>query len=346
MTNSPTVEASPNVEHQKPDITIETPSFQQAPLLAGVIDNVRAQQGIHIQHIVIDGKSTDGSLELLRARDTEVTWVSESDGGQAHAINKGFAMAQADIVGWLNCDDRLTPGALALVVGLFALAPDVEFLYGDALAVDLRGRNYGLRNHVKKCDLDSLVRLGDPIVQPAAFWRRDLWKRVGGLREDFEFAFDYEFWMRVAAETTLHYVPVCFAVECLHGDAKTSTGDLGRMAEIGAVARLHGGDGIPRGFIAEAAALEALATMKALIRGKIKAARLHAYTAWSLKPGIWKFGAHALANVVPGSRAVPRLRLIANRMRSRRKPLYPTQLRSRHLPRSAEVTKLSFGGAA
>lgn len=310
----------------KPDITIVTPALNQASFLSGVIDNVRAQAGVRVQHIVIDGGSTDGSVDLLRSQGEAITWVSEADGGQAHAINKGFSMADADLVGWLNCDDRLTPGALDLVVRLFAEAPQTEFLYGDALGVDRAGRSYGLRAHERQCDLGDLVDLGDPIVQPAAFWTRHLWQRVGRLDERFMYAFDYEFWMRAAAATTLTYVPVCLAVESLHGEAKTSRGDLGRMAEIEAVARRHGGSGVPRGFQAEAAALESIAGVKALARGDLNQARARARDALAMHPSALKFAAHALAQVVPGTYAVPRLRLVANRARSHRAPLYPVQL--------------------
>ena len=317
-----------DAERIKPDITVVTPSFQQVSLLAGVIANIKAQQGVLIQHIVIDGGSTDGSEELLRMNEASVDWVSEKDRGQAHAINKGFALAEADLICWLNCDDRLTPGALALVVRLFGMAPEVEFLYGDALAVDMSGRTYGLRTHVRECDLDSLVRTGDSIVQPAAFWTRDLWQRIGGLNEEFNFAFDYEFWMRASTDTNLHYVPVCLAVESLHGEAKTSRGDLARMAEIQAVARLHGADVMPKGFVAEAAALESVAGIKALVRGDIKAAKARAQAARALKPRIRKYVAHTFAQAVPGTGTVPKLRLIANRMRARRGAIYPTQLPS------------------
>lgn len=296
-------------------------------MLAGVMDNLNAQQGVRVQHIVVDGGSTDGTVDLLRSRHNEGMWVSEPDGGQAHALNKGFAMADADIFGWLNCDDRLTPGALALVVQLFNEAPETEFLYGDALGCDLSGRSYGPRTHVSQCDFDSLVRLGDPIVQPAAFWTREIWERVGGLYEAFDYAFDYEFWMRVAAITPLKYVPICFALESRHGKAKTSTGGLARISEIETVARLHGGNGLPLGFHAEASVLKSVTNMKALMRRDSGAMKAFAREVRAMKPGKLRHAASALVHLVPGNSTVPRLQLFANRVRSRRfAPTYPTQL--------------------
>ena len=248
-------------------LTIVTPAYNQVSFLAGVVQNVREQAGGGVQHIVVDGGSTDGSVEFLRSMGDAITWVSEPDRGQAHAINKGMALAQGEVVGWINCDDRYTPGALAFVRRMFARQPTLEFLYGDALGTDVRGRSYGLRSHVRQCDLADLINDGDPIVQPAAFWRRELGEVLGELDESLTYAFDYEFWMRAAERTTLEYVPVCLAVECHHGDAKTSRGAHVRMAEIEEAARRHGGSGIPWGFRSEAAALIASAALGSAARG-------------------------------------------------------------------------------
>ena len=205
-------------------ISVITPSLNQVDLLVSVIENVRGQVGADIEHIVIDGGSTDGTIDVLRGYGNDVTWVSEPDTGQADAINKGFAMARGDVLAWLNCDDAYTPGTLRLVSELFAGEPALEFLYGDALGADLKGRLYGRRAHVRACSLQDLVNEGDPIVQPAAFWRRSLWQEVGALDTSLTYAFDYEWWMRAASVAQLTYVPVCFAVETLHADAKTSRG--------------------------------------------------------------------------------------------------------------------------
>jgi glycosyltransferase involved in cell wall biosynthesis len=304
-------------------ISIVTPSYNQAAFLSVLIDNVRSQDSARVQHIVIDGGSTDGTVDLLRSHGEAVTWVSEPDRGQAHAINKGFAMADGDIFGWINCDDRYTPGALAFVSRMFDEVPATSFFYGDALGVDPKGRDYGLRVHVRECGRNDLVDQGDPIVQPAAFWSRELWRSVGDLDESLTYAFDYEYWMRVADRYELVYLPVCLATESLHGEAKTSSGSLGRMREIEAIARRHGGVGVPFGFRPEAAALETLATVSSLARGRLLEARDHAAGALALRPSTWQYAAHVIANAVPGTAAVPRLRLIANRFRGSRAPLYP-----------------------
>jgi glycosyltransferase involved in cell wall biosynthesis len=314
------------VTESRPLITIVTPSFNQAALLAGAIANVQAQGCSRVQHIVVDGGSTDGTVDLLRGLGDAVTWVSEPDRGQAHAINKGFEMADGQILAWINCDDRYTPGALDFVQWRFAETPASAFLFGDAIGADLRGREYGLRAHVRACGLDDLVTLGDPIVQPAAFWTRELWSDVGELDEDLHYAFDYEYWMRVAAICELDYVPVCLAIESLHGQAKSSNGDLVRMREIEAVARRHGGSGVPSGFRAEAAALESAAAVNEFVRGRLSEAGRHASAAVALRPSPLRFAAHAIAHLMPLREAVPRLRLLANQARSPRVPTYPAPM--------------------
>lgn len=308
-----------------PNITIVTPSFNQLHYLIGAIENVRSQRGVRIQHIIIDGGSTDGTLDFLNSLSNAYTWISEPDRGQSHAVNKGFEIADAEILGWLNCDDRLTPGALALVTTLFAERADLRFLYGDALGVDATGRSFGIRSHVRQCDLNFLVNDGDPIVQPAAFWTRELWEEAGRLDEGLVYAFDYEFWMRAAKITTLQYLPVCLAVEALHGETKTSNGSIARMSEIEAVARQHGAPGLPRGFVAEAAALK---TIEALASAPRKGGRHlidQLINVGSMRPSAWRYLAHLSAQSLPGSETHPRLRLIANRVRSRRETCWPTQ---------------------
>ena len=297
-------------------LSIVTPVLNQRLLLDDLIDCVRDQEVPEVQHIVVDAGSTDGTVELLRRRSDEVTWISEPDGGQAEAINKGFALADGDVLAWINCDDRYTPGALRLVLDVFAASPSIDLLYGDALATDLRGRAYGVRTHVRPCDLDDLVRLGDPIVQPAAFWTRRLWRDLGGVDASLTYAFDYELWMRAAARTTLVYLPVCLAQEALHGGAKTARGALPRVEEIERVARRHGGPGVPQAFRAEAAAVHSAEALRAFARLDARSGRRHLAAGRALAPDRLRHAAHLFAQLAPGTGTLPRLRLLANRWRT------------------------------
>lgn len=128
----------------RPFLSIVTPSLNQASLLAELMGNVRSQDVASLEHIVIDGASTDGTRDMLLLAGPEVRWVSEADRGQASALNKGFTMARGEVLAWINCDDRYTPGALKFVVEFFKAHPEVKFLFGDALAVDGKGHSYGL----------------------------------------------------------------------------------------------------------------------------------------------------------------------------------------------------------
>lgn len=145
------------------------------------------------EYIVIDGGSTDGTLAILRRYEGRLTWLSEADQGQAHAINKGFKMVTGDIIGWLNADDELTPDALAVVADFFSRHPEAHFVYGEALTINARGCSYGRRGNVKPAQFAELAAVGDFIVQPAAFWRASLLAEVGYLDKSLHYCLDYEY---------------------------------------------------------------------------------------------------------------------------------------------------------
>lgn len=308
-----------------PLVTIVTPSYNQKPFLVHTLQSIAQQDYPYIEHIVIDGGSTDGTIELLQRAPYPLHWLSEPDNGQAAAINKGFARARGEIMGWLNSDDLYTPGAIHTVVNLFLARPDVMLVYGDALAIDAQGRSYGLRANVKACNLQRLVRSGDHIVQPAVFWRAALWRELGPLDESLRFTLDYEYWMRVAQRYPLFYLPVCLARERLHQQTKTATGHLVRMQEIALVAHRYGGTDLPDDFRAEAAMLYGWQAIQALRRAQWSAARLQLARGLRLRPPLLKFLAYVIGIMLFGIHALARLRLWANRLRSWRRPRWPAQ---------------------
>ncbi len=154
-----------------PLITVVTPSYNHERFIEATIQSVLTQDYAPIEYIVMDGGSTDGTLDILRKYEDRLTWVSERDKGQGDAINKGFRRATGDIWCWLNSDDLFTPGALKTVAEFFQSHPDASFVYGDAEAITLDGTPAGIRTHIRPTDFDFLLNGGDPIVQPAAFWR-------------------------------------------------------------------------------------------------------------------------------------------------------------------------------
>ena len=297
----------------------------------------------------MDAGSTDGTLDLLRNTPSITRWQSAPDKGQADAINRGFAQATGTIYGWLNCDDLYVPGALRLVADYFIRHPDILFLYGDALAIDMRGRSYGLRINVRAGDAKMLANDGDFVVQPAAFWRAILWDLVGPLDEELNYTLDYEWFLRVAQRVPLHYLPVCLAKERLYGFTKTGTGYHRRTKEITAVAIRHEGNGLPYRFRAEAAALHVADAFTAYRAGDTTQSHYHLGMAYrlgtqgrddtdlqvqnKLEPenarhpyglGFLKFLLYLIVVGVLGKPGIITLRLWANRLLSWRTPQYPT----------------------
>lgn len=238
------------------DFTIVTPSYNQARFLPATLDCVLAQRGdFTLDYIVMDGGSTDGSADILRqyaadlaagkrrfaCRGGQFRWFSERDRGQSHAVNKGFALAQGEILGWLNSDDLYdNDHVLARVQGRFAAQPTAEFVYGRGYRVDEAGVREKEEWYVTAFGMDDLKEICY-ILQPAAFWQRSLARRVGPLDESMHYAFDWDFWIRCGAVTSFEFLDELLACNRVYGDTKTNVGGLRRKAEIAAMLLRHGG---------------------------------------------------------------------------------------------------------
>jgi glycosyltransferase involved in cell wall biosynthesis len=304
-----------------PLVSIITPSFNQRAYIEKTLESVLSQDYPNIEYIVLDGGSTDGTRELLRTYADRLTLVLEPDDGQADAINKGMRMASGEILAWINSDDYYTPGAVRAAVDYLTAHPDVGLVYGDVIAIDAAEREYGVRTHVRQVDADYLVNVRDDIVQPAAFWRASLWRTCGELDASLQYTLDYEYWMRAARQFTLRYVPVVFARERLYSDAKTFRGSLARWDEIEAVARRHGGAGLPRGYAAEAAATYARRGIGNILRRRGHKGRQDLARALSFRPPPGAFLKFFSVHVLFGDAALPRIFLWLNRRRQSAKSL-------------------------
>ncbi len=206
-------------------VTIVTPSFNQAPYLEATIQSVLIQDYPEIEYFIMDGGSTDGSLEIIKKyADKLAGWVSEPDKGQTDAINKGFTRATGDVLAWLNSDDTYEPGAVTQAVELLAQHPQISMIYGDCNYIDEAGRVIG-RFPAAKTDYRRLREGYVHIPQQASFFRADLVRRVGQLDPTFYFAMDYDLWVRLAKIAPPLYVPHLWANFRLHRDAKTITAD-------------------------------------------------------------------------------------------------------------------------
>lgn len=210
-----------------PLVSIVTPSYNQARYLEATIRSVLDQDYPRIEYIVVDGGSTDGSVEVLEKYAPRLAWwVSEKDGGQTDAVNKGFARARGEILAWINSDDTYEPGAVAAAVSFLRDRSEVGLVYGDANYIDEAGRVIG-RFPAAQTDYRRLRRGYVHVPQQAAFFRADLWRQVGPLDPSFYFAMDYDLWVRIAARAPLQYLPgQTWANFRLHGDSKTlASGD-------------------------------------------------------------------------------------------------------------------------
>ncbi len=209
-----------------PRISIVTPSYNQGGFIEETIRSVVLQGYPDLEYIIIDGGSTDGSLEVIRRYERQLTsWMTEADRGQSHAINKGLARATGEIVGWLNSDDLYLPGTLARAAEAFKTHPDAGVIHGGCRRVTRQTEDAGQVWEITPFRLAShLVR--NQIPQAAAFIRRTVIGTVGPVREDLHFAMDFELWIRIALRFPIITVREDWAAFRVHPQQKTRAPSL------------------------------------------------------------------------------------------------------------------------
>jgi glycosyltransferase involved in cell wall biosynthesis len=224
-----------------PRISIVTPSYNQAQFLEATMRSVLDQGYPNLEYLVLDGGSTDGSLQIIeRYRDRLAYWVSQPDRGQADAINRGFARATGDILAWLNSDDTYEPGTLLAVAEAFVQNPGASLVYGEGWYIDEAGERIRPCRFVREAFEARHLANRDPILQQAAFWSRDLWTRVGPASESLNWVFDWDWFCRAREVTQFCYVPRFLANYRVHGAAKTRSPDVRRREEQAWITRTYG----------------------------------------------------------------------------------------------------------
>jgi glycosyltransferase involved in cell wall biosynthesis len=214
-----------NSHSQLPIVSIITPSYNQVRYLEEAIRSVLSQDYPNIEYIIVDGGSTDGSVEIIKRFADQLTWwVSEPDQGQADAINKGFLHASGDIIAWLNSDDSYLPGTVSKAVSYLMDHPEVGMVYAEANLVDGSGKILG-QFPAQQTNLERMLRGSVHIPQQTTFYRADIWKKVGGLNPSFYFAMDYDLWVRIAKISQPVYVKQLWANFRLHGEGKSIISD-------------------------------------------------------------------------------------------------------------------------
>lgn len=237
---------------KQPLVSIVTPSYNQGKYLEQTIKSVLEQDYPRLEYLVVDGASTDNSIEIIKKYANPLEsgsllpdirqqavglqsrkidwWVSEKDKGQGDAINKGLARATGDIVAWLNSDDYYLPNTISAAVKVFEENPNVVMIYGDMLAVDEHGQTL---NHLKYKQLSLQDLLCFRIIgQPSVFFRREVLEKVDGLDTTFHFLLDHHLWIRIAQHGKILHVDQTWAAARYHAEAKNraKTAEFGREA--------------------------------------------------------------------------------------------------------------------
>lgn len=205
-----------------PLVSIVTPSYNQGEFIESTILSVRNQEYPKIEHIVVDGGSTDNTLSILKKHENEydLKWTSEPDKGQSDAVNKGFKMARGEIIGWLNSDDAyFDTRVISDVVKYFNKYYDADVIYGNAVMINENNLILSIIKKIRRFDYNHLRKICF-IVQPAVFLRTRIINHFE-LDVSLKFAMDYDFWLRIGKKHNFRFVKRIFAVDRCHEKRKT-----------------------------------------------------------------------------------------------------------------------------
>lgn len=221
------------MSHALPLVSIVTPSYNQGRFIEDTLRSVQAQDYPRIEHIVVDGLSTDETLNVLKRYEGAypMRWISEPDQGQSDAIRKGFLQARGEILAWINSDDIYLPHAISSAVATFQRYPDVDLVYGDVWIVDEDSRVIGDRM-LTRVDRYDMLGMGNCLAQPATFWTRRIYDRVGGVDARYYFQMDLDFYVRVSTVAIMKHIKAYLARIRMHRAGKMSKAEDIRRAEL------------------------------------------------------------------------------------------------------------------
>jgi glycosyltransferase involved in cell wall biosynthesis len=226
-----------------PGITVVMPSYNQGNFLERTILSVLNQNYPNLEFIIIDGRSSDGSVEIIKKYEKYLAyWTSEKDLGQSDALNKGFAMASGEIIGWQNSDDIYLPGAFSRAAGVFRDFRAADVVYGNRLDIDEQDHVIGESRFTRFSPVVFMYD-GMSLGTQSTFFRRGLLEKTGTLDVDLNFAMDYDFFLRAAGKgACFKYVPFYFGAMRRHENAKTEIylGTGPHRKELSRVDERHG----------------------------------------------------------------------------------------------------------
>jgi len=237
--------ARPTIQFQKMKASIITPSYNQAQFVERTILSVLNQDYPDIEYIVMDGGSTDGTVDILKKYSERIAWISEKDHGQSDAINKGLRMATGEIVAYLNSDDTYEPNAISRVVEFFQKNPEQRWVCGKCKIVDECGReirkpitfykNFLLRNYSYKKLLTENF-----ISQPSTFWKTELLAEIGYFNENEHLCMDYEYWLRIGQKYPAGVIDEYLASFRYYTSSKSGSATIEQLQDQVRLAREYG----------------------------------------------------------------------------------------------------------
>lgn len=202
-----------------PLVSIVTPSYNQGRFIKKTIDSVLSQDYSNIEYIIMDGVSTDETIDILKSYDNRFKWISQKDNGQTDAINRGLMIGKGEIVTWLNSDDTYEAGAISRIVKFFNENPEAKFVHGNGNYIDVNDK-FIERYPSEKCSFERFHR-SCPVCQPAAFWKKEIMNDIGYLNEKWNYGMDYDYWIRISRKYELYFIEDYLANTRVHPDAKT-----------------------------------------------------------------------------------------------------------------------------
>lgn len=221
-----------------PLISVVTPSYNQAKYIKATIDSVLSQNYPKLEYFVMDGGSTDGTVEILKSYGKKIKWESKKDAGQADAINKGLRQAKGELLAYLNSDDIYLPGALRRV-GEYYAATHADWITGDCLTIDELGNpsksNWLISAY--KCFLMVLyspltLRIADSMLpQPSTFWSRKAWEKIGEFNDKYHYVMDYDYWLRMSKYYRPHDLKIALSGFRFQAGSKSQTARVKLMRE-------------------------------------------------------------------------------------------------------------------
>jgi glycosyltransferase involved in cell wall biosynthesis len=231
-----------------PLVTVVTPSYNQGRFIRATIESVLSQDYPAIEYIIMDGGSTDETAAIAGEYASRLTWISEKDRGQTHAINKGFRQAKGTIVGWMNSDDIALPGAVSHAVAAFQQRPELGAVYGEGNTIDVDGNVTGRFTPTERFNLWKLVYVWDYILQQTVYFRKSALEEIGYLDESLHWSMDWDVLIRVGMRYPIGYIPEAMGALREYVETKTASGGGPRFRELVELMRRHGGRRFPPGY--------------------------------------------------------------------------------------------------